>query len=69
MKSCFMSTDSNTQSIVLVHGTWVDGSSWNKVIPILQRYGYKVIVVQLSLYLLEDDVATVNRAINLMNDL
>ena len=53
-------------NIVLVHGTWVDGSSWSKVIPILQNAGHRVIAVQLPLHSLADDVATVKRAIDLV---
>ena len=34
-------------SIVLVHGAFADGSSWAKVIPILQARGYKVTAVQI----------------------
>jgi pimeloyl-ACP methyl ester carboxylesterase len=30
-------------TIVLVHGAWADSSSWNEVIPILQREGYTVL--------------------------
>ncbi len=33
----------NRPTIVLVHGAFADSSSWNGVIPILQRDGYKVI--------------------------
>jgi len=29
-------------TIVLVHGAWADSSSWNEVIPLLQREGYAV---------------------------
>jgi len=29
-------------TIVLVHGAWADGSSWDEVIPILQHEGYTV---------------------------
>jgi pimeloyl-ACP methyl ester carboxylesterase len=53
-------------NIVLVHGTYVDGSSWSKVIPILQNAGHKVIAVQLPLPSLADDIATVKRAIDLV---
>jgi pimeloyl-ACP methyl ester carboxylesterase len=56
----------NTSNIVLVHGLWADGSSWSKVIPILQTAGHKVIAVQLAAHSLADDVATVNRAIDLV---
>lgn len=55
----------NTPNIILVHGAWTDGSSWNKVIPILKNAGYRVIAVQLPLHSLADDVATVKRAIEL----
>jgi pimeloyl-ACP methyl ester carboxylesterase len=60
-------TNATSINIVLVHGTWVDGSSWNKVIPILQNAGHKVIAVQLSLHSLSDDIATVKRAIDLVD--
>jgi hypothetical protein len=33
---------STKPTIVLVHGTWADGSSWQRVIPILQRDGHTV---------------------------
>jgi pimeloyl-ACP methyl ester carboxylesterase len=56
----------NATNIVLVHGIWADGSSWNKVIPILKNAGHKIIAVQLPLHSLADDVATVKRAINLV---
>jgi pimeloyl-ACP methyl ester carboxylesterase len=56
----------NTTNIVLVHGGWADGSSWSKVIPILENAGHKVIAVQLPLHSLADDVATVKRAIDLV---
>jgi pimeloyl-ACP methyl ester carboxylesterase len=62
-----MTTNANNMNIVLVHGTWVDGSSWNKVIPILQNAGHKVIAAQLPLHSLADDIATVKRAIGLIS--
>jgi pimeloyl-ACP methyl ester carboxylesterase len=33
---------STKPTIVLVHGAWADASSWDQVIPILQREGYTV---------------------------
>jgi pimeloyl-ACP methyl ester carboxylesterase len=33
-------------NIVLVHGAWADGSSWSKVIPLLQARGFNVVAVQ-----------------------
>src|SRR5919197_5407242 len=59
-------TNATNMNIVLVHGTGVDGSSWSKVIPILQNVGHKVIAVQLALHSLADDIATVKRAIELV---
>ena len=56
----------NSTNIVLVHGLWADGSSWSKVIPILQKAGHRVIAVQLAAHSLADDVATVKRAIDLV---
>jgi pimeloyl-ACP methyl ester carboxylesterase len=56
----------NATNIVLVHGLWADGSSWSKVIPILQNAGHKVIAVQLAAHSLADDIATVKRAIDLV---
>ena len=55
-----------TPNIVLVHGLWADGSSWSKVIPILQNAGHRVIAVQLAEHSLAEDVATVKRAIDLV---
>jgi pimeloyl-ACP methyl ester carboxylesterase len=52
-------------NIVLVHGAWADGSSWNKVSPLLENAGHHVIAVQLSLQSLADDIAAVKRAIDL----
>lgn len=51
------------KNIVLVHGAFVDGSSWARVIPILQAKGYHVTAVQIPLTSLADDVATTQRAI------
>lgn len=51
-------------SVVLVHGAYADGSSWNKVIPLLQAKGLKVIAVQNPLTSLADDVAAAQRVID-----
>jgi pimeloyl-ACP methyl ester carboxylesterase len=50
-------------SIVLVHGAFADGSSWSRVIPLLEHDGYNVIAVQIPLTSLGDDVATAKRVI------
>ncbi|KAI9447048.1 putative esterase [Russula earlei] len=36
-----------TNTIVLVHGAWMDASAWNKVVPILKAQGHEVITVNL----------------------
>jgi pimeloyl-ACP methyl ester carboxylesterase len=52
------------RSIVLVHGAFADGSSWDRVIPLLQAKGYNVIAVHEPLTSLADDVAATKRAID-----
>jgi pimeloyl-ACP methyl ester carboxylesterase len=53
-------------NIILVHGAWADGSSWSRVIPLLEARGFHVTAVQLPLTSLADDVATTKRAITRM---
>jgi pimeloyl-ACP methyl ester carboxylesterase len=48
----------------MVHGAFADGSSWNKVIPLLQAKGLKAVAVQNPLTSLEDDVAATKRIID-----
>src|SRR5262245_11507651 len=50
-------------NVVLIHGAWADGSSWAKVIPLLEAKGLHVVAVQLPLTSQADDVAAVQRAI------
>jgi pimeloyl-ACP methyl ester carboxylesterase len=50
-------------AIVLVHGAFADGSSWAKVIPLLQAKGYDVTAVQNPLTSFADDVAATRRAL------
>ena len=52
-------------NIVLVHGAWADGSSWNKIIPLLEKKGFHVTAVHLPFTTLADDAAAVKRAIAL----
>jgi len=54
-------------NIVLVHGGLVDGSSWAKVIPLLEAQGHEVTAVQNPLTSLADDVATTRRALALLS--
>jgi pimeloyl-ACP methyl ester carboxylesterase len=55
------------KNIVLVHGAFADGSSFSKVIPLLQAKGYNVIAVQNPLSSLADDVAATKRALAQMD--
>jgi pimeloyl-ACP methyl ester carboxylesterase len=57
------SVDTAKPTIVLVHGAFADGSSWARVIPLLENDGYTVIAVQNPLTSLGDDVATTKRVI------
>lgn len=50
-------------NIVLVHGAWADGSSWSRVIPLLEADGYHVVAAQLPLTSLAEDDAAAQRAI------
>ncbi|HEY6376306.1 MAG TPA: alpha/beta hydrolase [Edaphobacter sp.] len=52
------------KSVVLVHGAWADGSSWSKVVPLLQAKGLNVACTQNPLTSIADDVAGANRLIN-----
>ena len=53
------------RNVVLVHGAWADGSSWAKVIPLLEKAGLRATAVQNPLTSFEDDVAATKRAIAL----
>ena len=66
-KEKLQSTPKGVKNIVLVHGAFADGSSWAKVIPLLQAKGYNVIAVQNPLTSFQDDVAAARRSIALMD--
>jgi pimeloyl-ACP methyl ester carboxylesterase len=51
------------RNVVLVHGAFVDGSSWNGVVAKLQQKGYRVSSVQNPLTSLADDVAATRRVL------
>ena len=57
-------TQNADTTVVLVHGAFADGSSWDKVIPLLQAKGLKVVAVQNPLTSLADDVAAAQRVID-----
>ena len=50
-------------TVVLVHGAWADGSSWSRVIPLLQAKGIRVLGVQNPLTSLADDVTATKRVL------
>jgi len=62
-----MSQPQHVRNIVLVHGAWADGSSWNKIIPLLQQNGFHVTAVHLPFTTLAEDAATVRRALALQD--
>lgn len=55
------------KNIVLVHGLYADGSSWEKVIPLLQAKGYHVTSVQNPTTSLDADVDAVKRTLALQD--
>jgi pimeloyl-ACP methyl ester carboxylesterase len=50
-------------SIVVVHGAWADGSSWEPVIRALQKKGFNVVAAPIPLTSLSDDAAALKRTI------
>ena len=57
----------HVKNIVLVHGAFADGSSWSKVIPLLQKMDYHVVTVQNPMTSLADEVAFTKRIIALQD--
>jgi pimeloyl-ACP methyl ester carboxylesterase len=51
------------KNVVLVHGAWANGSSWSKVIPLLEARGFHVVAAQMPLTSLQEDDAAVERTI------
>jgi pimeloyl-ACP methyl ester carboxylesterase len=52
-----------SMSVVLVHGAWADGSSWNDIIGPLLSKGLNVLAAPMPLTSLSDDVAALDRAL------
>jgi len=50
-------------SVVLVHGAWADGSSWNDVIGPLLSKGLNVLAAPIPLTSLSDDIAALHRTL------
>jgi len=62
-----MSEPNQGSSVVLVHGAWADGSSWNDIIGPLLSKGLNVMAAPIPLILLSDDVAALDRALERTN--
>ncbi len=60
-----IAANAKAKNILLVHGAWSDGSSFEKVIPLLQQQGFNVVSVQIPLTSFADDVVTTRRALAL----
>jgi pimeloyl-ACP methyl ester carboxylesterase len=63
----YASAADGVRNVVLVHGAWADGSSWAKVIPLLEKAGLNAVAVQNPLTSFDDDLAATKRAIALQN--
>jgi pimeloyl-ACP methyl ester carboxylesterase len=63
VKGWNMSQSKRRSSVVLVHGAWADGSSWNDIIGPLQSNGLNVLAAPIPLTSLSDDVAALDRAL------
>jgi pimeloyl-ACP methyl ester carboxylesterase len=50
-------------TVIVVHGAWADGSSWEAVIRLLQKQGLKVVAAPIPLTSLSDDAAALRRTI------
>jgi pimeloyl-ACP methyl ester carboxylesterase len=50
-------------NVVLVHGAWADGSSWNDIIGPLLAEGLNVVAAPIPLTSLADDAAALDRAL------
>jgi len=54
---------SENATVVVVHGAWADGSSWQAVVAPLEDRGLKVIAAPIPLTSLSDDAAALKRTI------
>jgi pimeloyl-ACP methyl ester carboxylesterase len=61
MESCF----AEKATVVLVHGPWLDAGMWNSVILPLRQHGLQVFAAQLPLTSFEDDLAALERTLEL----
>ncbi len=59
-----MSTGSQVNNVVLVHGGFVDGSGWQSVYNLLKEHGYNVSIVQNPTLSLEGDAEATRQVID-----
>src|SRR6476660_3829047 len=52
-----------SSTVVVAHGAWADGSSWNEVILPLSKQGLQVVAAPLPLTSLSHDAAALKRTI------
>src|SRR6476620_8420167 len=52
-----------SSTVVVAHGAWADGSSWNEVILPLSKQGLQIVAAPLPLTSLSDDIVVLNRTI------
>jgi hypothetical protein len=58
-----MSESDSDVRVVLAHGAWADGSSWNKVTAALRSDGVKAVAAPLPLTSLADDVQALDQTL------
>ena len=61
-------SNSDSPTVVLVHGGFVDGSGWRSVYEQLRKTGYRVSVVQNPTLSLADDAAVTRRTIDALGE-
>ena len=62
-----MNASNTTPTVVLFHGAWADGSSWQRVIRLLQAEGIPTLAAPIPLTSLPNDVRALDRALERTN--
>jgi pimeloyl-ACP methyl ester carboxylesterase len=62
-----MNATNTKPTVVLVHGAWADGSSWMKVMALLQARGAATMAAPIPLTSLSDDARALDRALERTN--
>jgi pimeloyl-ACP methyl ester carboxylesterase len=60
-----MNTYAKKATVILVHGAWADGSSWSQLVRPLEDSGLGVVCAPIPLTSLSDDIAMVNRVVEM----